>query len=44
VPGMGHDFPPRLMRGLAVMIAEHCRAEVSGTPATAPPTVPGKAA
>lgn len=44
VPGMGHDFPPRLMRGLAVMIAEHCRAEVSGTPATAPPTAPGKAA
>jgi pimeloyl-ACP methyl ester carboxylesterase len=26
VPGMGHDFPPQLMTGLAVMIAEHCRA------------------
>jgi pimeloyl-ACP methyl ester carboxylesterase len=44
VPGMGHDFPPRLMRGLAVMVAEHCRTAVSGMPATAPPTVPDKAA
>jgi pimeloyl-ACP methyl ester carboxylesterase len=25
IPGMGHDFPPALMAGIAVMIAEHCR-------------------
>ncbi len=25
IPGMGHDFPPALMTGIAVMIAEHCR-------------------
>jgi proline iminopeptidase len=26
IPGMGHDFAPQLMTGIAVMIAEHCRA------------------
>jgi pimeloyl-ACP methyl ester carboxylesterase len=25
IPGMGHDFPPALMAGIAEMIAEHCR-------------------
>jgi pimeloyl-ACP methyl ester carboxylesterase len=25
IPGMGHDFPPALMAGIAVMVAEHCR-------------------
>jgi pimeloyl-ACP methyl ester carboxylesterase len=43
VPGMGHDFPPQLLRGIAVMIAEHCRADVSA--AAAPlPTIPDRAA
>jgi pimeloyl-ACP methyl ester carboxylesterase len=27
IPGMGHDFPPALMAGIAVMIAEHCRSD-----------------
>ena len=27
IPGMGHDFPPALMSGIAVMIAEHCRSD-----------------
>ena len=27
IPGMGHDFPPALMTGIAVMIAEHCRSD-----------------
>jgi len=27
IPGMGHDFPPTLMAGIAVMIAEHCRSD-----------------
>ena len=44
VPGMGHDFPPQLLRGVAVMIAEHCRAAVSGAAATQPPTAPDRAA
>ena len=44
VPGMGHDFPPRLMQGLAVMIAEHCRTDVSAASKAAVPQVPGKAA
>lgn len=29
VPGMGHDFPPQLLRSIAVMIAEHCRVDVN---------------
>jgi pimeloyl-ACP methyl ester carboxylesterase len=33
VPGMGHDFPAQLLRSIAVMIAEHCRAEVSAATA-----------
>jgi pimeloyl-ACP methyl ester carboxylesterase len=45
VPGMGHDFPPRLMKGLAIMIAEHCRGGgVTDSPATRSPRVPDKAA
>ncbi len=44
VPGMGHDFPPRLMKGLAIMIAEHCRADVSAEPAAAAPLAPDIAA
>lgn len=44
VPGMGHDFPPRLLRGIAVMIAEHCRAAITDGQARRPQTVPGKAA
>jgi pimeloyl-ACP methyl ester carboxylesterase len=43
VPGMGHDFPPQLMRGLAVMIAEHCRIDLSDA-ATPPPTARDTAA
>ena len=43
VPGMGHDFPPQLLRGIAVMIAEHCRADVSAAAAPAP-TIPDRAA
>jgi pimeloyl-ACP methyl ester carboxylesterase len=43
VPGMGHDFPPQLLRGIAVMIAEHCRADVSAAVAPSP-TIPDKAA
>jgi pimeloyl-ACP methyl ester carboxylesterase len=27
IPGMGHDFPPALMAGIALMIAEHCRSD-----------------
>jgi pimeloyl-ACP methyl ester carboxylesterase len=43
VPGMGHDFPPQLLRGIAVMIAEHCRADFSA--AAAPLlTIPDRAA
>jgi proline iminopeptidase len=34
VPGMGHDFPPQLLRGIAVLIAEHCRTAVSADAAT----------
>jgi dipeptidyl aminopeptidase/acylaminoacyl peptidase len=43
VPGMGHDFPPQLLRGIAVMIAEHCRADVSAAAAPSP-TIPDRAA
>lgn len=44
VPGMGHDFPPQLLRGVAVMIAEHCRASFSAAAATPSRTAPDKAA
>jgi pimeloyl-ACP methyl ester carboxylesterase len=44
VPGLGHDFPPRLLRGIAVMIAEHCRAAVSGAAAAPLQRAPGRAA
>lgn len=44
VPGMGHDFPPRLLRGVAVMIAEHCRAAVSDAGAARTRMAPDKAA